>query len=168
MLKAIQVARAFVFLQKEQNKDNPENTEQITQLKIQKLCYYAQAYSLLYYNEPLFSEDIQAWEYGPVVAAIYDKTLKKYDLCDKWDIKKDEFKDFSDNQKEVISYVFAKYGGYTAFRLKDMTHEEAPYIKNYDKNVKNKIIPNSDILKYFKERREKHAQKIYLLAELDG
>lgn len=167
MLKAIDVAKAFVFLQNTQNADNPENTEQITQLKIQKLCYYAQAHFLLYYDKPLFAEKIEAWKHGPVVAEIYDNSLKADDLCQKWSVKKEDFSHFTTEEKEIISYVFAKYGGYTAYRLRDMTHEEAPYIKNYDEKNKHAQIPNDDILEYFKERRQAHAKKIRLLAGLD-
>ena len=35
--------------------------------KLQKLCYYSQAWSLVWDEEPLFSEDIQAWAHGPVI-----------------------------------------------------------------------------------------------------
>ena len=41
--------------------------------KLQKLCYYAQAWSLVWDEEPLFEENIEAWANGPVVPRLYRK-----------------------------------------------------------------------------------------------
>ena len=45
--------------------------EQITQMKLHKLLYYAAGWHLGFTGEPLFDEDIEAWQYGPVVPSIY-------------------------------------------------------------------------------------------------
>ncbi len=44
-----------------------EHDDELDQLKLQKLCYYAQGYNLAMRGEPLFDEPIEAWEKGPVV-----------------------------------------------------------------------------------------------------
>lgn len=49
----------------------------ITNLKLQKLVYYAQAWYLALYEGPLFPEPIEAWVHGPVVDSLYKK-YKKY------------------------------------------------------------------------------------------
>ena len=46
----------------------PEVGDIISNLKLQKLLYYVQGFHLAIENEPLFMEDIQAWQYGPVSA----------------------------------------------------------------------------------------------------
>ena len=45
----------------------------ISNLKLQKLVYYAQGFSLAFFGEALFSEPIEAWMHGPVVPALYRK-----------------------------------------------------------------------------------------------
>ena len=46
--------------------------DSMTHKKLQKLCYYAQAwYCALYDGSPLFEDEIQAWVHGPVVPSLY-------------------------------------------------------------------------------------------------
>lgn len=43
----------------------------ITNLKLQKLLYYSQAWHLAIYDEPLFQDRIEAWVHGPVVPSVF-------------------------------------------------------------------------------------------------
>ena len=43
----------------------------MTTWKLQKLCYYSQAWSLVWDDEPLFTEKIEAWANGPVIPDLY-------------------------------------------------------------------------------------------------
>ncbi|MDR2639005.1 MAG: DUF4065 domain-containing protein [Helicobacteraceae bacterium] len=100
----------------------------ISNLKMQKLVYYAQGFHLALTGERLFDEPIEAWQYGPVVYSLYDafrefgngaldlSKLKGYDI----DI-------FSDEQKELLKDVYTEYGQYSAWALKNMTHSELPW-----------------------------------------
>ena len=45
--------------------------DNITNLKLQKLVYYAQGFHLAWYDKPLFHEPIDAWTHGPVVRTLY-------------------------------------------------------------------------------------------------
>ena len=47
-------------------------TEKMTNLRLQKILYFIQAFSLISTGHPLFKEDILAWQYGPVVKEVYD------------------------------------------------------------------------------------------------
>ncbi len=49
-----------------------EQYSAIPTMKLQKLIYYCQAWSLVWDEEPLFSEDIEAWANGPVVRSLYE------------------------------------------------------------------------------------------------
>jgi uncharacterized phage-associated protein len=42
-------------------------------MKLQKLLYYAQGFAMVILGKPLFDEDFEAWDYGPVLRAVYDK-----------------------------------------------------------------------------------------------
>lgn len=48
----------------------------VTQMKLQKLLFYAHAWHLALKNAPLFDEDFEAWPWGPVVRDVYIQTLK--------------------------------------------------------------------------------------------
>lgn len=43
-------------------------------MKLQKLCYYAQAWSLVWDDKPLFDEEFEAWANGPVCRELFFKT----------------------------------------------------------------------------------------------
>ena len=67
--KALDIAKKLIL--KAQN-DEPNGGERLTNLKLQKLLYYQQGYHLAAFGTPLFSEDVEAWMYGPVVPTVYD------------------------------------------------------------------------------------------------
>ncbi len=63
MLKAIDISAYFI----DYAYRGEEYGELISNLKLQKLLYYAQGFHLALYDKLLFSEDIEAWQHGPVV-----------------------------------------------------------------------------------------------------
>ena len=66
MIKAIDIANFFIDL------SNSLEEELMTNLKVNKLVYLAQAWSLVRLGKPLFCENIQAWQYGPVIPSVYN------------------------------------------------------------------------------------------------
>lgn len=101
----------------------------MTHKKIQKLCYYAQAwYCALYDGTPLFADEIQAWVHGPVVPSLYP-VFADY----KWtDIPKCEFDASSLDEKavNVLDAVYNTYGGFSGDQLESLTHSEKPWIES--------------------------------------
>lgn len=75
----------------------------------QKLCYYAQAWSLVWDDSPLFNEDFQAWANGPVCPELFFKTQGNYSVSAKDENSGTD--DFSAEQKETIEKVLEYYGG---------------------------------------------------------
>ncbi|MGA7027993.1 MAG: type II toxin-antitoxin system antitoxin SocA domain-containing protein, partial [Candidatus Acidiferrales bacterium] len=71
MISCSDVARYFLALVDEDAGDSLSN------LKLQKLVYYAQGFHLALYGEPLFPEVIRAWRHGPVVPELYH-ALKQF------------------------------------------------------------------------------------------
>ena len=98
----------------------------MTHKKLQKLCYYAQAwYCALYDGTPLFAEDIQAWVHGPVIPALYSVYVDY-----KWlDIPAAPF-DSSFDQKttDILEAVYNTYGNFSGDQLESLTHSEDPWI----------------------------------------
>ena len=131
------------FLNENRKQMNFEDSEYITNLKLQKLLYYAQGYYLAKTNTPLFKEEFLAWEHGPVIRKIYDK----YKINGSKGIEYDE--DFTadiDYQTEsILHYVYNEYGKYTAWKLRDMTHEETPW----KTTPRNEVISKDKIREYF-------------------
>lgn len=103
-----------------------ESGDSITHLKLQKLLYYAQAWSLVLLNKPMFNEEIQAWMHGPVVPEVYDE-YSKYGYNEI--PKPEECVVISKEYEEVLEDVMQTYGIYQAKYLEKLTHSEKPWIE---------------------------------------
>ena len=143
MLTCFDVAKYFLSLCNDE-----ESGDLISNLKIQKLVYYAQGFSLAINNKPLFKEKIQAWTHGPVVPQLYNK-YKDYGSgalpTTNLDI---DFDKFSDEDKELLDDVYDVYGQFSAWKLRNMTHEEAPWQSSYQSGKSNEIS-NEKLREYF-------------------
>lgn len=96
----------------------------MTTMKLQKLVYYCQAWSLVWDEQPLFTEEIQAWASGPVVRELYDVHRGMFTIPD---IGKGDASKLNDEQKETIDAVLEAYGDKSAQWLADLTHMEQPW-----------------------------------------
>ena len=92
--------------------------------KLQKLCYYAQAWSLVWDDEPLFAEHIEAWANGPVVPDLYHTHRGNFKVEA---IPQGSPSKFTADQRETIDAVLDSYGDITGGALRLMTHREAPW-----------------------------------------
>ena len=101
-----------------------EETKTISAMKLQKLCYYAQAWSLVWDEEPLFDDSIEAWANGPVVPALYEHHRGAYAISD---LKVGDVNALSTNQKDTIKKVIEFYGHFNSQQLSDLTHMEQPW-----------------------------------------
>ena len=117
----------------------------ITNLKLQKLLYYAQGCTLALKSTPLFDDPIVAWQHGPVVESIY----RKYKSYESNPITPEEF-DVSVIPAEIsniLEDVYLNFGQFSAWKLRNMTHEETPWLTT----AKNGVISTAKIKKYFEE-----------------
>lgn len=96
----------------------------MTAMKLQKLVYYCQAWSLVWEEKPLFEEEIQAWASGPVVRDLYTYHRGAYLIPD---IKKGDVDNLIKEQRETIDAVLGAYGDKPAQWLADLTHMENPW-----------------------------------------
>ena len=118
----------------------------ISNLKLQKLLYYAQGVYLAITGEKLFSDDILAWKHGPVVEAVY----YTYKSNGSNGIDYDENFDFSKFDKKtenILEAVYDNFAQYSAWKLREMTHQETPWQNTPQSEV---IDPNL-IRDYFEE-----------------
>lgn len=138
-MTAQEVADYFLSLVDDEVGDNLSN------LKLQKLVYYAQGFHLAVTGEPLFDENIEAWVLGPVVPELY-RAYKSYraaalPVSEDFNILK-----FDGNTLEILDEVYTVYGQFSAGRLVEMTHEEPPW----KTTPSNAIITHDKLRTYFK------------------
>ncbi|HEV7589462.1 MAG TPA: type II toxin-antitoxin system antitoxin SocA domain-containing protein [Longimicrobium sp.] len=98
--------------------------DSITNLKLQKLVYYAQAWAVALLDHPLFDEDVEAWAHGPVVDHVYQEYKEfRYDTLPR---SRRRFR-FAPQELTVLQDVLAVYGEHSAKFLEKLTHEEEPW-----------------------------------------
>ncbi len=128
--------------------------DSIDNLKLNKLLFYSQAWSMVRFGKPLFIDEVEAWEYGPVVSSVYHA----YKACGKTPIQEpvdevDEGK-FTTDELELLIDIYNNYGQYTSVALKNKTHvTDSPWEKVYVP-YQNNEIPLESMKDYFKDSDE--------------
>ncbi len=95
-------------------------------MKLQKLTYYSQVWSLVWDEAPIFQEEIRAWANGPVVRELYDAHKGLFKISAE-QIHQGSSAQLTNDQKETIDGVLNFYGDKTAQWLSDLTHMEDPW-----------------------------------------
>ena len=103
-----------------------ERGEVLTNLKLQKLLYYAQAWYLVLQDRSLFSEDFQAWIHGPALPSQY-KRFKKFE----WRpiLEEITLPILPENIRSHLIEIVNVFGIETASSLELMTHNERPWLE---------------------------------------
>ena len=144
MVSAQNVAEYFLY-----SDGQTQSSEGISNLKLQKLVYYAQGFYMAIFGEPLFDEEISAWTHGPVVESLYHT----YKENGKNPIPAPEIFDstevFTDDQLRLLEEIEEVFGQFSAWALREMTHEEKPW---KDHEELSDVIPKDEILEYFLTR----------------
>ena len=101
-----------------------EKCGEMSALKLQKLVYYCQAWSLVWDEAPLFPERIEAWAYGPVVKELYEYHRGFYRLSR---LPLGASFKLTSKQKQTIDAVINYYSVKTPQQLIELTHLEDPW-----------------------------------------
>lgn len=144
MEKIKKVSQYLLYLDGEAHGDG------ISNLKMQKLVYYAQGFYSALFDKNLFDDDICAWTHGPVVEDLYhhykEYGNKSIDLPTNFKVSS---LNLDKKELEFIEEVFEVFGLYSAWGLRNMTHEESPW-NNHEAD--GGVIPSTEITEYFKTR----------------
>ncbi len=105
-----------------------EKRGRLSTMKLQKLCFYAQAWALVWDDTPLFEEDFEAWANGPICTVLYQRFKGRFDLYAE-DVTDGDSSKLTDGQKESVDKVLDFYGNYSALYLSRLTHLEDPWRK---------------------------------------
>lgn len=158
MLPVIDVARYIV------NYSNKKDYD-ISNLRLQKLLYFVQAYYLAFTDEhkPCFKEKIEAWDFGPVVPVAYQEfkqygsnnipAITNYFNVRNKNIWTAEKQVFSENaipprDKKIIESVVDQFSDYSTTSLVSITHSQDPWLNAYVPYYNNEITQES-IREYF-------------------
>jgi uncharacterized phage-associated protein len=121
----------------------------MTTMKLQKLLYYCQAWSLVWDEEPLFHEQIEAWANGPVVRELFEEHRNMFNI----DQTSGDPSKLSEKQIDTIQSVISYYGDKPSQWLSDLTHLEDPW-KNARAGLapgerSNRVISHAAMMEYY-------------------
>lgn len=129
--------------------------EQMSNKKLQKLCYYVYAWHMALFNRPISDTVFEAWVHGPACYELYNE-YKKYG----WDEipKCHEFLIVDIEVRNFVDKVFSIYSKYSADELEEMTHKETPWINartNCGKYESSRnIIAKSDMINCYLQKED--------------
>ena len=115
------------FLQRNYLQMEAEDAEYISNLKLQKLLYYAQGIYCAITGERLFDDNLVAWEHGPVVIDVYRKYAQNGAKGIEYDKNCPPTEKYTDEEENILEQVYQHFGQYSAWKLRNMTHEEKPW-----------------------------------------
>lgn len=119
-------------------------------MKLQKLLYYSQAWSLVWDDKKLFKERIEAWANGPVIPRVYGLHRGEFKVSE-WPMG--DTKLLSPTQKETVDAVIEFYGDKSAQWLSELTHREKPWKDardGLDDDARgNKVITEAAMAEYY-------------------
>ncbi|MGX5592199.1 Panacea domain-containing protein [Bacillus cereus] len=148
MAKVMDVAKYLI------NQSRPGTQENITNLKLQKLLYYAQGFNLAIKEKALFEEDIEAWVHGPVVPEVYSE-FKDYTYNDINGIYDEKEIVLTKEEIDLLDNMWNIFQSYSGKVLEEMTHNEEPWINARNGlgvlDYSNHVIEKTIIQQYFKK-----------------
>lgn len=124
---------------------------EMNNLKLQKILYFLQGLYLVNYSDKLFNDNIEKWQYGPVVPEVYhaykdyrsnniklvepEISSKKLNQGIQFKVKNFEQEMIARHDREFIKIIVDTLGNYSAFHLVDVTHGHSAW-----KTDRNRII----------------------------
>lgn len=135
------VAKKFLELSKR------DGIQDMTHMKLQKLVYFAQLVSILGYDNPVLSDEFQAWDYGPVCPRLYNRLRGLGMVAITSENTSDilvNTKELTDSALEVVDSVWEKLKHHSPAQLSSITHAvDSPWYVVYYKTRYGVISPET-------------------------
>ncbi len=132
----------------------------MTHKKLQKLCYYAQAWHCALFDKPMFDGNFEAWIHGPVNRLLYS-LYARYGWS-KIPQKRFNEEQLPDDALAILNAVYDTYGEFTGDELETLTHSDLPWQKARGTlqpwEVCTNIISNDDMHDYYLKQYEQAQQ----------
>lgn len=135
----------------------------ISPMKLIKLVYIAYGWGLVFLNKKLFNDDIEAWQYGPVIPSIYhefkrfgkepidEMSISMNEITGDLSVNRIDLKEGDDISK-LLNLVWTYYRNYSALELSDLTHQEGSPWFNAVKNNGYRSVLNDDDIKAWENK----------------
>lgn len=147
-ITALDIANWFIVKANSEKLDDTVS-EGVTNLKLQKLLYFAQAAHLsVFSNKPLFEEEIVAWKLGPVIESVYHR----FKLSNSQPIPKPSNQGYLKIKPDLASFldnIWSIFGKFSAAKLVQMSHEHQPWKQAY--KTEGSVISKESIYEYYKD-----------------
>lgn len=166
MGKALDVAKYLIRLAAAE-----EEPELLSPMRLQKLLYYVQGWSLGIRQTEVFDESIEAWQHGPVVREVYVAFSEFGSQSITADLSADALQSLTGADREFIESIWSGYRRYSAGGLRDMTHREPPWLEAWQQSAptaRNGIeISQVSMQRYFANRNTSELGQMFDPERLD-
>tara|TARA_R110002050_G_scaffold224978_1_gene360855 strand:+ start:68 stop:544 length:477 start_codon:yes stop_codon:yes gene_type:complete len=153
MANSFTVANRFLSLARERG-------DTLTPMQLLKLVYIAHGWMLGLYGRPLINEEIQAWQYGPVIPRLYNAIRKYRSMPVDAPIPDRTAASLADDEDSIIRQVYEIYGGLTGPALSRITHADGtPWALTYEPGAFGVVIPNDIIEDHYVRLANSSAEK---------
>jgi uncharacterized phage-associated protein len=140
-LSVLEVARFFLH--------NQDEEDELTHLKLQKLCYYAQGMHLAIFGSPLFGDRLLAWKHGPVARVLWNQY--RYQREALRPVSGEQPPRLEPSVEAFLRRVYEEHGQYSAWKLREMTHAEDPWTRAKGGTI------DIEAMRHFFERQLEHS-----------
>ncbi|MDE0571885.1 DUF4065 domain-containing protein [Demequina sp. B12] len=121
--------------------------------KLQKLTYYAQAWSLAWTGRPIFADRLEAWADGPVAPTLFRVNKYGRDHIHDTRLPDADISRLEPNALAIVDEVVRFYGEFDKPALVNLTHGERPWRAAYQRG-KNSLIESVDMYRFYSELAE--------------
>ncbi|MBO6505036.1 MAG: DUF4065 domain-containing protein [Kordiimonadaceae bacterium] len=136
--------------------------EKLTPMQLIKLVYICHGWTLALTDRQLIMEDIEAWQYGPVISDLYHalKQYKSSAITSPINNMFEKIDKFDDVQESIVEQVYNIYAKYTGIQLSSLTHKkDTPWDLTWNTYGQSAVIPQQWIREHFKELQARGKEK---------
>lgn len=123
------------------------NNDALTPMQVLKLVYIAHGWTLGLLGRPLIRDEVQAWEYGPVIPRLYGAMRHFKSNPVTGPLPGAPFAEkIGAGEANIVDQVYDKYGGHSGPALSRLTHlPGSPWDTTYHPGSFGIVIPNDII-----------------------
>lgn len=120
----------------------------MSNMKLNKMLYFAQAHHLAATGTALFDDDVEAWDHGPVVYDVYSRFSSFRGAAIQMETVP-AAPELDEVAEDILDQVWAIYSQKTASQLRAMSHDDAPYLEHYTQGAHRTVMPSEEIRDYY-------------------
>ena len=152
MADTITVANRFLELARERG-------DTLTPMQLLKLVYIAHGWMLGLYGRPLIRDEVQAWQYGPVVPPLYNAVRQFRSMPVEGPLTTRRSEPLDRYEESIIEQVYRIYGQMSGPALSRLTHAAGtPWAKTFRDGEFGVVIPNDIIEDHYSRLAEVRQQ----------